>query len=213
MKMKIALLTSAVVLFAATQANAALVLTNGGFEDPVAGPGGLIEITTGTTTGLWTAGGSVSTFILDEGFTGEAAFAGDQYGQINGSSGGGSISQFLGITDSLSNVTLAALFSPRTGAAAGVYTFGLYEDAAGTIPLDALTGQLPGTVGIWSPNSVTAEDVASGTSVYAVFVAENGPSRLTYIDSVTLTVAAVPEPSSLLFGLGVIGLGVVRRRR
>jgi len=213
MKMKIALLTSAVVLFAATQASAALVLTNGGFEDPVLGPAGELEITVGTTEGDWTAAGSVSTFILDEGSTGEAAFAGSQYGQINGSSGGGSISQFLGITDALSDVTLSAFFSPRTGFTAGVYTFGLYEDAAGTIPLEELVGQLPGSVGVFSPNSVTASGVASGTSVFAVFIAENGPGRLTYVDGVTLSVAVIPEPSSLLFGLGVLGLGVVRRRR
>jgi len=213
MKMKIALLTSAVVMFAATQASAALVLTNGGFEDPVAGPGAFFEITTGTTIGNWTAAGSVSSWILDEGLTGESALAGNQYGQINGSSGGGSIYQLLGTTDSLSDITLAANFSPRTGFTAGVYTFGLYEDAAGTIPLAELTGQLPGTVGIWSANSVTATNIAAATSVYAVFVGENGPGRLTYIDSVTLSVAAVPEPSSLLFGLSVLGLGVVRRRR
>ncbi len=214
--MRIVLLTSAIVMFAATQASAALVLQNGSFELPV----GTTEITQGNTAGNWTASGpGPSAFIATAATFGGtlAALDGGQYIQVN-ANGGGRISQLVGATDAgpASDITLSAGFSARTGFETGLtYSFGLYSDADGLVPLAESTGLTP-PVGSWDVQSVTATGVAGGTDVYVFFSAPDlAPlTRLLWVDDVTLSVTQIPEPSSmLLVGLGVLGMGVVRRRR
>jgi len=222
--MRNTLLTIAVVMFAATQASAALMVTDGSFETETSGT----VVAAPGTTGGWTVSGDLDTFTSVP-FSGNLAPQdGAQYIQVRtGSAGGSIISQFLGTTDAISDVTLGAYFSPRnTGAQAlGTYTFGLFSDAAGTMPLDVTltrpngaveTNQPNGAVGTWMFDDVIAENVPAGTTVYAAFTADAfaGTTNFLFIDNVSVSVTAIPEPSSmLLVGLGVLGLGVVRRRR
>jgi len=218
--MKITLLTIAVVMFAATQASAALLLTNGGFELPDASGGGVVT-NAGDTANSWTAVNNLS--FTTEPFDGTtAAQEGGQYIQQTTGTGGasllGRVSQFLGMTDAISDITLGASFTQRDQGVAGGYSFGLYSDAAGTVALAETLNQSAGALGsdIWTTDSVTAVGVASGVSVYAFLTAAVPASSTNFlnIDAVTLSVTEIPEPSSmLLVGLGVLGLGVVRRRR
>jgi len=214
--MRILLFASALAILTATQASAALVLQNGSFETPddVAG---FTQIPINTTVGDWEASFNQAT-ITDELFnaTAPAAVDGSQYIQLN-SVNGGRISQFLGITDApLTDITLAASFAARDFAFTGdrTYSFGLYTDNLGLVPLAEVTGVSTGTLpSNFVGNSVTASGVALGTSVYAFFTADaSAAQELFFIDNVTLT-TVIPEPSSLLFGLGVLGLGAIRRRR
>jgi len=220
--MRITLLTIAVVMLAATQASAALILTDGSFETeanngaaiPPPGP-----------TGGWNVIGQGS-FTPVSPFGGATALDGTQFIQITSGTAAalGRISQDLGMTDVESDVTLSANFIQRGNAGglfgtAGGYSFGLYSDAAGTVPLAQELDQVAGVANsdVWVSDSVTASNVPAGTTVYAFFTAA-GPNPSTsflFIDDVTLSsVASIPEPSSmLLLGLGVLGLGVVRRRR
>jgi len=215
MKMKIALLTCAAMMLAAVPAQAALMVTDGSFETETNNGA---EIPSGSTTGGWDITGSTGAFTPVAPFDGLAAQDGTQFIQITAGGGApGRISQLLGTTGAVpSDVTLAAYFSQRSIGVSSGYTFGLYSDAAGTVALAETTAGAP-TAGVWTlDDSVTAIGVAAGTPVYAFFTATTPTSstNFLFIDNVTLDVTAIPEPSSmLLVGLGVLGLGVVRRRR
>jgi len=205
-----------VVMFAATQASAALILTNGSFEAPNLSSGGNQQITATATIQNWTAGNN-SAFYLEQGLFSVNADDGDQYIQLNTDGTGGRISQLLGTTDAgpASNITLSASFYDRPSNPGGTYSFGLYSDAAGTVALNEVTGGTPGT-GTWSADSVTALGVAGETDVYAFFSADTNAvegTQLFWVDNATLSVTPVPEPSSMvLAGLGGL-LCVARRRR
>jgi len=221
MKMKIALLASAIVMFATTQASASLVLQNGGFEDlDASGVAGIVTAA-GDTAFSWTAVGDLT--FTTEGLSGTAPVEGTQY--IQQSTGGaaddiGRISQFLGITSVASDVSLDALFAARNLGAGPLGTstasIGLFSDAAGTIAL-ADSGSQSATAGVFTAiGSGTALNVAAGTSVYAFLTVDSPPTSTNFVffDSVTLSVSAIPEPgSAALLSLGALGLGVVRRRR
>jgi len=211
--MRIALLTCAFAMLAVTQGSAALVLSDGSFETEVAGT----VVTPGNTTGGWDVIGT-DAFTPAAPFGGMvAAQDGSQFIQVvTGGGTTGRISQFLGTTDlgPANDITLDAYFSQRNLGTPAAYSFGLYSNAAGTIALAEEIGQTPGAIGVWANNSVTALGVVGGTDVYAFFTTDPPASSTSFlfVDNVTLT-TVIPEPSSLLFGLGVLGLGAARRRR
>jgi len=222
MKMKIALLTSAVMMFAVTQASAALILSNGGFELPVGTTqvDNTLELDDGDgATNNWTASNQTFFVAPPVTFGGPAPLEGAQYLQLN-ASGGGRVFQDLGTPDALTlaDITWTANFQERPSHPGATYTFGLYSDATGTTPLGptAVSSGSPGD-GVWASDTVTATGVASGTNVWAFFTAAGtGGTQLLWIDDLAFSVdvTAVPEPSSmLLVDLGILGLGVVRRRR
>jgi len=228
MKMKIALLASAIVMFATTQASAttSLMLENGGFENPDASAVLGIVTAAGDTAFSWTAVGDL-TFTTNSGFGGATAIEGTQF--IQQSTGGaaddiGRISQLLGVTSVESDVTLNAFFAARNNGAGLLGTstasIGLFSNAAGTIAL-ADSGSLLAGVGTFTTiSSGTALNVPAGTSVYAFLTVDSPPTSTNsiFFDNVTListpSTTVIPEPgSAALLSLGALGLGVVRRRR
>jgi len=218
MKMKkMIVFVCAMAMFAATPASAALVLLNGGFESPV----GTTQIIAGNTAGNWTAVNKASFIANAATFGALPAFEGDQMIQVDHAGpSDGRIFQLLGTTDGLVDVTLSASFAARDLNFDGTatYAFGLYSDAAGTIALAEKTGLANAAVNVWSADSVTATGVTPGTSVYAFFTANgvgSATTQLLHVDDVGLSVVAtIPEPIALLLvSLGILGLGVARRRR
>jgi hypothetical protein len=72
------------------------------------------------------------------------------------------------------------------------YTFGLYEDAAGTIVLVEKTGDFAKFVNVnsWTTDSVSVENVAAGTPVYVRFwISDRGTGEpsLCLFDGIELT--------------------------
>jgi len=217
---KVALFTIAMMMFAATQESAALTLLNGSFETPVTESPDFTTVNNTETAGGWTA--SNQTFHIAEPAVFGSSVApvdGTQYLQLNGL-GGGRAFQDLGATDAVVDITLSANFYERSDHSGATYTFGLYSDNTGTTALAESSGS-PGTTS-WVNDSITALSVPLGTNVWVFITAVGtavgtgaGGTQLFWVDDVELGVTAtIPEPSSmLLVGLGVLGLGVVRRRR
>lgn len=196
------------------------LLTNGGFESPVAGPSygslasgaGYSYLSNGgtTTSNGWTWSGNAGVI---NGTTATPWFASSppggyldsQYGFVQGI--GSSVSQsFTLATQSLVNISWLATGRPAFGAVSGLAT---YTVTAGSLSLNAST-----TSG--TPFAAYGLSGLLDAGTYALTFLHTGPDvadRSFFLDDVTLTASAyVPEPASAaIILMGVAGMLGLRR--
>jgi len=188
-KLHFALLFSALALIGSAGANAAPVLTNGGFE-------------TGDFTG-WTQTGNSTFNGVECPGAGSGPFQGncDAFFGPVGSPGG--ISQTITGLIAGQVYNLGFAFRPDGG------TPSLFSATFGTQTLLSLTNPPA------SPyQAFSFAHTAAATSEVLAFNFRDDPGFL-FLDAVTVSVAAqAPEPAALaLLGLGLAGLGFSRRKR
>lgn len=211
------LVLSASIIAGPAHAN---LLTNGGFESPVAGPsyGSLVSgsgysyLANGgsTTSNGWTWSGNAGVI---NGTTATPWFASSppsgfldsQYGFVQGM--GSSVSQSFSLaTQSLVEITWLATGRPTFGAVTGVAS---YTVSAGALALNA---------GTTSAASFTSNSLSGllGAGTHTLTFLHTGPDsadRSFFLDDVTVTASAyVPEPASAaIIIMGVAGMIGLRR--
>jgi hypothetical protein len=183
-----------------------LSIQNSGFELPETDS--YISITPGKSLDHWSNSSSSiynSTIGKASAFSSSIAYEGDQVVQLQCRAGGmGDLYQFLGYTDGLSAISISAHFVERNGWNYNPkYTFGLYEDAAGTTVLAEKTGDFAKFVNVnsWTADSVSVENVAAGTPVYVRFwISDRGTGEpsLCLFDGIELTSTRVHMGTMLI---------------
>lgn len=201
---------SAVAICLISTSASAQIVTNGGFEAPVITDPCCNTVPPDSLPG-WTATPNVN--VVNGTFdstNGNLAYEGNQYLDLVGQGGSGSISQDLslnaGETYTLTFAYSHNLFAPSeaTSASALVSIDGLSDiishDTGDTSNLDWR---------IFSGNFV-----ATGSDTLNFLNLSGGPNEGIFLDAIT--VAAVPEPGTwamMLLGFGAIGLAMRARRR
>ena len=183
------------------------LITNGSFEAPSVG-GGWSLFANGSVPG-WTSNNNEleidHTPILSG--AGTSAYDGSQSAEVDGSTFDTLSQTVTGLTIG-ARYTLSWAYGSRPGSGPQ-----RLDVSFGGVPVASNTSDGSGDAVAWTPNVYTI--VANATSETLSFAAANvggAPSVGNEIDAVSLT--AVPEPASLcLVGSGLLGLGLLRRKR
>lgn len=206
-------LVAAAVLAASvgsTAANAQLV-QNGGFENPVITDSCCNTAPPAANLPDWTVTPDVNvvngTFMSTNAVHPNLAFEGNQYLDLVGQSGNGSISQILataaGVDYNLSFEYSHNLFAGLTSASAQVFINGVL---AGTV---THTG---GSTSDLAWQLFHTSFIATGPTTLSFVNTAGAQNEGVFLDAVT--VAAVPEPATwamMLMGFGAIGISLRRR--
>ena len=204
------LLAAAAISFVPAAASAQLV-TNGGFEDPVVSGPCCSTVPPDSLTG-WTATPNVNvvngTFSSAGGVN--LAYEGNQYLDLVGQGGTGSISQDISLMDGVVYTLTFAyshnLFSPNSATSAsaafsiGTLTGTVFHDTGDNSNLD------------WQ--IFTGNFIAGPTSTLNFTNLTGGVNEGILLDAVSIT-QAVPEPATwamMLFGFGAVGFAMRRRK-
>lgn len=205
------ILAAAAIGLIPTSAYSAELVTNGGFEQPVVSPPCCNTVPPDSLNG-WTATPNVNVVLGTFSSTnGNLAFEGDQYLDLVGQGGTGSIYQDLTTTaGQMYELTFAFshnLFTPSsaTSASASVEVGSLFDvimhDTGDTTNLD------------WQ--TYTGLFTATGSTTRLTFTnLTGGVNEGIFLDAVS--VAAVPEPATwglMLLGFAGIGMSMRGRRR
>ena len=204
------LLTAAAVAFVSTSASATELITNGGFEDPTISHPCCNTAPPGSVTGWTVTAGSVNVVNVTVGSAGgNIADEGDQYIDLIGESGAGSLSQTFG-TVAGQVYTLSFAFSHNP--------FGGLSAATAAFSVDGLLGPIAHSTGTnadldWQTyNGSFVADDASATLNFTNLTGSSNAGIL--LDAVSVQ-AAVPEPATwalLILGFAAIG-GAMRSGR
>lgn len=201
----------AALLAAAPSTNAANLIVNGGFEEPVGG--GYFTPGSSALTG-WSVGGGIGDSVEIVGGVIWPAYDGLQSLDLEGGTGSfGVISQSFATNIGQSYVLSFAYANNYAGpfgsSSADVTVAGSTDLLAESITHAGSTSQDMG----WTLFSRTF--VADSTTTTLAFASTDGTGYGIALDAVSVHAAAVPEPASLMMGaLGFAGgLGLLRRNR
>ncbi|HJS87477.1 MAG TPA: PEP-CTERM sorting domain-containing protein [Acetobacteraceae bacterium] len=184
------------------------LIVNGSFEAPSAG-GGWSLFANGSVPG-WTSNNNeleIDYTPILGGAEGSVAYHGAQSAEVDGSTFDTLSQTVTGLTVG-AKYTLSWAYGSRPGSGPQ-----RLDVSFGGAPVATNTSDGSGEVVGWTPNAYTV--VATAPSETLSFVARDvggNPSVGNELDAVSLT--AVPEPASLcLIGSGLLGLGLLRRKR
>jgi hypothetical protein len=203
------LLAATALALCSTPALAAELIANGGFEDPVVSGICCNTVPPDSLAG-WTATPNVNVVVGTFASTnGNLAYQGNQYLDLVGQGGTGSISQaFASIAGQVYNVSFVYshnLFNPEV------------TSASATFSVDGLLGTISHSTGSTSNldwQTFFGSFTATGSTETLSFTnLTGGTNEGILLDAVS--VQAVPEPATwamMLLGFGAIGVGMRRRR-
>ena len=218
--MKISLLMCICMLICLVPANANLIL-NGDFEAPLVGAGSLTTFAPGPAGPIpdWAVVGAAGTqvAITSGTYTKECCVFAAQ-----------SLNQWLDLTGLASNQFEGV---EQTIAAAGTYDLSFWVGNAfdlggvfGTtstvqVRVGGIAGTLVGnftnsstTPGVLTWELFTTTFTTTGATTLDFLNLDPATDNSNGLDDIILTTAAIPEPGTLsLFGMGIIGLGLIRR--
>lgn len=195
------------------------LITNGGFETPVLGPGGNMQFLSGSSglTG-WTIGGS-DVYLLDGSF--------QSFGVTFNAHGGNQALDITGVGNSGAN-TISQTVSTVIGT---TYAFSFWLGNAQGVPStvyglpSSVSLSLTGLGPMVFTNAAITVNAVNWAAESLIFTASSSNTTLTFtnttpvadgyagLDDITLNVAAVPDAGSslLLLCLAVLGLLAVSR--
>ena len=215
MKSVFRLLAFVSIAVSAATVNAGLI-TNGSFEKPTLAPGTYLNFLGGSTaiTG-WTVVGVDSQLTTTVG-QGGVVFQPQEGNQWIDLAGVNSNSSLSGVAQDVATIigTTYQLDFYVGSATDNIYHFASTVDLSiNGAPRTSFTNPTAPTDHLdWKRFTVSFTATSASTNI----IFQNGSTPTNYLsalDNVELSVAAVPEPSSMLIAIGAFAVGIFRRRR
>jgi hypothetical protein len=202
-------LAASVLLLAAGSASASELITNGGFENPNIGVSNYTY--PGTTLDGWTYGGSALVNAQGSsawyGGSAPSGFGGDQFAALQATS---SLSTTFTTSGGTLDLSWLNAGRPYFGCCNGDQTYSVEINGTQVgSNFSTLSGES------FTPESLTLVGLSKG-SYTLTFQGLANADETSFIDNVSITTSAVPEPAAwavMLVGFGVVGAAMRTQRR